>query len=561
MDSANNLNTVTDENAALRKEIGKLSRELRLTKGQLDRAINSAEANEALGITLRMANNMQKAYTDLLLESCPNVIILLDLQGRFVLSTKSLLDLINVPNFDYIKNLYYQDIFSKYFSEESLRTFSESLEKASISDGSILFDAWIDFSGSNNSHYYSLELSRVDAKNGIIIVMTDLTGFMIEKQRAETANNAKSEFLAAVSHELRTPMNAIIGMSSALKRSLLSPEHTKYVTDIQNASESLMSIIDDILDFSKIEADKMDVIDIDYSIKITFEKLHSMFSTVFRQKKLNLSFDISPDMPVFVYGDEKRLRQVLTNLLSNAYKYTPSGSVVFSAWCERSESESYMRFDVKDSGIGIREEDIEKLFKPFEQLDVRKNRNIVGTGLGLAICYNLCRIMGGEIWVTSVYGKGTTFSVKLPFNEAFNSVIDEDIKVTPFIAPDAKILVVDDIDINLSVAEVLLESFEIKPNLVQSGVEAINLAKETEYDIIFMDHMMPEMDGIETTINIRNLSRYNNKVPIIALTANVIKGTDEMFLNNKMNDILPKPINLDELNYCLRKWLPKNKIH
>ena len=168
MDSANNLNTVADENAALRKEIGKLSRELRLTKGQLDRAINSAEANEALGITLRMANNMQKAYTDLLLESCPNVIILLDLQGRFVLSTKSLLDLINVPNFDYIKNLYYQDIFSKYFSEESLRTFSESLEKASISDGSILFDAWIDFSGSNNSHYYSLELSRVDAKNGIL---------------------------------------------------------------------------------------------------------------------------------------------------------------------------------------------------------------------------------------------------------------------------------------------------------------------------------------------------------------------------------------------------------
>jgi CheY-like chemotaxis protein len=259
-----------------------------------------------------------------------------------------------------------------------------------------------------------------------------------------------------------------------------------------------------------------------------------------------------------VHGDENRLRQVLTNLLSNAMKYTHEGSVEFSAWLS---DEGMLRFDVKDSGIGIRKEDASKLFRPFEQLDTRKNRNVVGTGLGLAICYRLCRLMGGDLWLESEYGVGSTFSMAAPYTAASENAGESADVPKEFSAPEAKVLVVDDIEINLDVTQAMLGGFNITADLVQSGKSAIEAVQKNTYDIIFMDHMMPEMDGIETTQCIRDLGGYLEKVPIIALTANVINGADVMFRENRFNGLLSKPIEFSSLNLCLRAWLPKNKIH
>jgi CheY-like chemotaxis protein len=257
-----------------------------------------------------------------------------------------------------------------------------------------------------------------------------------------------------------------------------------------------------------------------------------------------------------VHGDENRLRQILTNLLSNAMKYTKEGYVEFSA---RLAGDA-LRFDVKDTGIGIREADMARLFKPFEQLDLRKNRNVVGTGLGLAISYNLCQLMGGTLTLDSVYGEGSTFSIELPYTPVAGDADAETRAVGEFVASAARILVVDDIEINLSVAEALLSAFGIEPDLAIRGADAVELASRKRYDLIFMDHMMPEMDGLETTSRIRELGGWNGVVPIVALTANAINGVEEMFLMNRLNDFLPKPLDFTDLNLCLRKWLPAELI-
>jgi CheY-like chemotaxis protein len=278
------------------------------------------------------------------------------------------------------------------------------------------------------------------------------------------------------------------------------------------------------------------------------------------------------------------LRQVLTNLLSNAMKYTPQGQVEFTAWLsgERppfndgslpleglspgketsgEDAPVFLRFDIRDTGIGIREEDAGKLFKPFEQLDTRKNRNVVGTGLGLAICFRLCQLMGGDLWLKSQYGVGSVFSVAIPYIPAEESAGDADAgNLGEFSARGVKVLVVDDIEINLELTEAMLNSFDIEVDLAQKGEEALELTQVNAYDIIFMDHMMPGMDGIETTRRIRELKGPCATVPIIALTANVVNGAESMFLENKFNGFLAKPIEFASLNLCLRKWLPPEKI-
>jgi CheY-like chemotaxis protein len=351
-------------------------------------------------------------------------------------------------------------------------------------------------------------------------------------------------------------MNAILGMSEMLSRSELAPGQRKYLNDIRKSSQALLAIINDILDFSKIEAGKMELVNTDYNLHVLLDNLHSIFSMLCRDKGLEMRYNRGDEVPDMVHGDENRLRQVLTNLLSNAMKYTKKGHVAFSVEIRG----GLLRFEVSDTGMGIKEEDVGKLFKPFEQLDLRKNRNIVGTGLGLAISYNLCQLMGGTLMLSSVYGEGSVFSIELPCVLSKGEVIEEDNEVNEFTAPEARVLVVDDIEINLSVAEALLSAFGIQPDLALRGADAVELAAENKYDLIFMDHMMPEMDGLETTARIRELGDWNGAVPIIALTANAINGVEEMFRMNSLNDFLPKPLDFTDLNLCLRKWLPDDII-
>jgi signal transduction histidine kinase len=565
-----------DEAHALPEEIKelklqntKLARELRITKEYLVKVTRTVEAKETLGKVLTTANVKQKAYTTMLLESCPNVILLLDDNGRLVLGTKMFLTLTGIPNFDYIRNRTWEEIFSKYLSAEELEEWKDILNLVTREQKMHTLHKWIDFRGNGESRYYSVEFTGTggaqgtDAGIGILAVFLDLTDIMLEKQKAEAANNAKSDFLAVMSHEIRTPMNAILGLNEILSRTELSPTQSKYLRDIRKSAKSLLTIINDILDFSKIEAGKLEIIDSDYNLHALLDNLHSMFKILFEGKNLGLRFTIAPDLPEQVRGDENRTRQVLTNLLSNALKYTPGGHVEFNAFLvpgDESNTQGMLRFDVKDTGIGIRDEDKEKLFKPFEQLDTRKNRNVVGTGLGLAICYRLCRLMGGSLALESEYGKGSVFSVTIPNVPASGKGSAPQEEAGDFTAPEARILVVDDIEINLEVCTAMLAAFDISAEAAQSGRDAVELAERKNYDIIFMDHMMPEMDGLEAAALIRSLGGPYAESPIIALTANVVDGAEQMFIEHKFSGLLSKPIEFSSLAQCLRRWLPPKLI-
>ena len=374
------------------------------------------------------------------------------------------------------------------------------------------------------------------------------------KKRAEEAAEAKSLFLANMSHEIRTPMNAILGMAELLLVETLSKHQLRYVEDIKISAMSLLNIINDILDLSKIQAGKLNLIPVHYDFSALVDNISSMARFLIKEKSIVYKFVVLNDIPKYLYGDDVRLRQVLLNVLSNAIKFTDEGYIRLTIGV----MDTSIRFDIEDTGIGIRPEDIPLLFGVFEQVDTTKNVKRQGTGLGLSITKTLVEMMGGKITVESVYSRGTIFHVIIP------KVLGDETKILKvdageknIYAPDAKILVVDDNTVNLNVSRGLLQLCKITADTTTSGQQAIDMIQQKQYDIVFMDHMMPEMDGVKATKIIRE---RGIDVPIVALTANAIEGAQEMFFAAGMNDYLTKPINKAELKQILEKWIPAEKI-
>jgi signal transduction histidine kinase/HPt (histidine-containing phosphotransfer) domain-containing protein len=392
-----------------------------------------------------------------------------------------------------------------------------------------------------------------------IQILTQIRVINKAMKSLEVASESKSAFLANMSHEIRTPMNAIVSMSELLLNDELKSRQRSYVNDINISAHSLLEIINGILDMSKIETGKMELHPIDYDFDLVMNSIVSIFRVMAQKKGIEFTYEREEKMPKYLFGDDIKLRQILTNLCSNAIKFTEAGYVRLKVTIV----DDYIKFEVKDTGKGIREEAMATLFENFVQADGLENREIVGTGLGLAITKSFVELMGGEIAVESKYGVGTTFSVAIPIatGDQDKIKVDKNELIAKRVnAPDAKILVVDDNEFNLKVASGLLNLSQINAEVAFSGFEAINLICQKDYDIIFMDHMMPEMDGVATVEEIRKLGDKYEKIPIVALTANAIQGAREMFLENGFNDYLSKPIDTHKLNDVLIQWLPPQRI-
>jgi len=649
-----------------RTERKKLAREIR----ERDNVIVSFEAQENLYKALKAQKDIRDNYLDIMLDSTPCTSIMLDINRNFIFgSRKSLnamgLDLSALNKNDFFKHI--SQVTHKETIDRMLANFHNVLEKHEVLE----YNESMEFKNGKKYHFRISIIPVKDKKHaiiGVLLQLCDVTNMQKTIEDLQKASKAKSNFLARMSHEIRTPMNAIMGFVELSAREYLSEQLLKYMLSIKKACDSLLSIISDISDFSKIESGHLEIVPVKYDVASFIHDIINITQIKTIENQVQFIVDIDSNIPSKLIGDEVRIRQILLNILNNAFKYTSEGFVSI-AMLGRAQKDNtlFLNIEITDTGPGIKQENIDKLFE---------------TSIGLAIAKSLCDAMGGKISVNSVYGKGSTFLISLPqimveqcekiafvqnpgtkkvllyetndiyansilktldnlsvectriknynvfcselekssypfvfvsadiFAQAkktawaigvnsnfviikkFNDIayekytkalilpvhaisianilnetndetadLEENFDETrTFVTSDVRVLIVDDISINLMVAEGLMAAYMMQIDTCTSGKAAIEKIKNTKYDIVFMDHMMPELDGIETTRIIRSIpGEYYANLPIIALTANAVSGTRNMFLQNGMNDLLTKPIELQKLNEILDRWLPKSK--
>ena len=418
-----------------------------------------------------------------------------------------------------------------------------------------------------------LYFSDATSKRDFIAILRATEMARMEERRARAASEAKSSFLANMSHEIRTPINAVLGMNEVILRECKDDSILEYARNIEGAGRTLLSLINDILDFSKIEAGSMEINESEYEVSSLLNDVYNMVNIRAEKNNLTLEFDIDEDFPNKLYGDEMRIRQIMVNLLNNGVKYTTEGTVTLKLSFTPSYDDFIdLRIVVKDTGIGIKKEDLSSLFDKFKRLDIDKNKTVEGSGLGLAITSSLIELMHGSINVDSVYGSGSTFTVTLPqkmlssdkigdFKTRISKLAEKRKYRQKFIAPEANILVVDDTPMNHVVITELLKHTKVNITSVKSGLECLEYTKNNKYDIIFLDYRMPGMNGTETLNHLKeDEDNANLNTPVIVLTANAIYGAREAFLKEGFDDYLSKPIDSEKLEETIMHFLPSEKI-
>jgi PAS domain S-box-containing protein len=683
--------TLEDENKRLIAENKGLSRGLQTAQETIERLNGYCQSRDQLYDNLVVKNTRQKNFFNLLLKNIQNVILILDHNLCLLYCSDAFLKLAGISNIGLISNRTFDDFFPEYVSEDDTNFILDMLMLALVEKNPNISDRTMAIGKVGAPRDYRLNIAPMLNAQGIIegsiILFYDVTEIMEAKNQAERANQAKSIFLAHTSHEIRTPMNTIIGMSELALRTESLSKTQEYLDSIKMAGQNLLTIINDILDISKIEAGTLEINAAPYFLSSLLGDVITMIQIRVMEKPIVFIVDVDVGIPNMLSGDEVRMRQVLINVLSNAVKYTRNGFIklkVTGQITSDDEEAIILCFEVTDSGIGIKDEDMAVLFRSFTRLDVKRNQGVEGTGLGLAITESICHAMGGEIGVTSKYGEGSVFTVNIPqgiiereplalvkdpaektvlchekqplyaesiintlknmgvpavlrnsteeflkelssgnypfafvnfdLAEKADALIKEkslNTKLVVFvntdrvasfrnlpaisrpiygipvanvlnnkaetvshkrqsghyIAPDARILVVDDIDTNLVVTAGLLAAYQSKIDTCTNGADAIRMVQNNYYDIVFMDHMMPEMDGVEATRIIRTWEKgqqekgaTQRQIPIIALTANALVGMKEMFFSNGFSDYLSKPIEITKLDDMMLTWIPGDKL-
>lgn len=459
---------------------------------------------------------------------------------------------------------------------------------ASCSVCVILTGIWRNIDGTDTDRYYVVQ--EVVISLGIIFMSLIVAGIVNSliteqnhrlldalrkekrsQQEAEAANMAKSSFLANMSHEIRTPINAILGMNEMILREEKDPAIRGYAGNIQASGNSLLSIVSDVLDISKIESGKLEIIPVDYEVNSLISDCCNMAACRAKAKELELLVECADNVPMKLCGDETHIRQIIMNLLTNAVKYTEKGTVKLIVSGRFTDGGFVLKVDVSDTGIGIAEENLPQLFTQFQRFDLQRNRNIEGTGLGLSIVKRLCDLMSGTITARSVLGSGSTFTVELPqkvvdstpcggVNLNYSAGAEHEYHHS-FEAPEAKILAVDDLPVNLLVIANLLKETRIKIDTAGSGRECLDKCSQQKYDLILMDHMMPEMDGVQTFEKLHgDKSSPNFETPVIMLTANALAGMREQYMDVGFADYVSKPVRGAKLEEAIRRNLPESLI-